>query len=154
MYDLGPGKISVQFIVYDYWPHKYVLAKSHAKTVWGFCRSLKLSSHGIFIPNGCKHFKIFLQLFHGKQAIENFNLDFLSVILFRVKDWQASYGNMYATPSSEILPIQYHGWFTFYARLNKMKEQGPHHKTKCKKNCKGGFILEIFKIKRIYANSK
>ena len=34
-----------------------------------------------------------------------------------------------------------------------MKELGPHHKTECKKNCKGGSILEIFKIKPIYVNS-
>ena len=35
-----------------------------------------------------------------------------------------------------------------------MKEQGPHHKTECKKNCKGGstylYIVEIFRIKRIH----
>ena len=42
--------------------------------------------------------------------------------MFRVIDCQVSYESMYATPSWEILPIQYHGWFTFYARLNKMKE--------------------------------
>ena len=63
--------------------------------------------------------------------------------VFRVIDYQVSYESMYATPSWEILPIQYHGWFTFYARLNKMKELGPHHKTECKKMCKGGSILEI-----------
>ena len=34
-----------------------------------------------------------------------------------------------------------------------MKELGPHHKTECKKFCKGGSILEIFKIKPIYVNS-
>ena len=28
----------------------------------------KLSSHGIYIPNGCKNLKVFLQLFHGSEA--------------------------------------------------------------------------------------
>ena len=27
----------------------------------------KLSSHGIYIPNGCKHFKLFLQLSYGSE---------------------------------------------------------------------------------------
>ena len=31
----------------------------------------KLSSHGIYIPNGCKHFKVFLQLFYGNEANSN-----------------------------------------------------------------------------------
>ena len=31
----------------------------------------KISSHGIYIPNGCKHFKVFLQLFHGSEANSN-----------------------------------------------------------------------------------
>ena len=30
----------------------------------GDCAVPKLSSHGIYIPNGCKHFKILLQLFY------------------------------------------------------------------------------------------
>ena len=35
------------------------------------CLNPKLSSHGIYIPNGCKHFKAFLQLFHGSEANSN-----------------------------------------------------------------------------------
>ena len=31
----------------------------------------KLSLHGIYIPNGCKHFKILLQLFYGNKANSN-----------------------------------------------------------------------------------
>ena len=31
----------------------------------------KLSSHGIYIPNGCKHFRVFLELFHGGEANSN-----------------------------------------------------------------------------------
>ena len=30
-----------------------------------------LSLHGIYIPNGCKHFKIFLKLFYGNEANSN-----------------------------------------------------------------------------------
>ena len=43
------------------------LSKSQAKKVWG----PKLSSHGIYIPNGCKHFKLFLQLCYGSEANSN-----------------------------------------------------------------------------------
>ena len=43
------------------------LSKSHAKKVWG----PKLSLHGIYIPNGCKHFKIVLQLFYGIETNSN-----------------------------------------------------------------------------------
>ena len=35
------------------------------------CLNYKLSSHGIEIPNGCKHFKILLQLFYGNKANSN-----------------------------------------------------------------------------------
>jgi hypothetical protein len=31
----------------------------------------QLSSHGIYIPNGRKHLKVFLQLFHGNEAKSN-----------------------------------------------------------------------------------
>ena len=31
-------------------------------------------SHGIYIPNGCKHLKIFLQLFYGNKANSNTTL--------------------------------------------------------------------------------
>ena len=31
----------------------------------------KLSSHGIYIPNGCKHFKIVLHLFYENEANSN-----------------------------------------------------------------------------------
>ena len=51
-----------------------VKSKSHAKTVWGpkvlreILQVPKLSSHGIYIPNGCKHFKVFLQFINGSEA--------------------------------------------------------------------------------------
>ena len=35
------------------------------------CINPKLSSHGIYIPNGCKHFKVLLQLFYGNEANSN-----------------------------------------------------------------------------------
>ena len=34
-------------------------------------RNLKHKSHVIYIPNGCKHFKLFLQLFDGNEASSN-----------------------------------------------------------------------------------
>ena len=51
-----------------------ILSKSHAKRVWGpqnLPKDPKLSSHGIYIPNGCKHFKVFLQFFYGNEANSN-----------------------------------------------------------------------------------
>ena len=43
---------------------KAVMYKSHFAVP-------KLSSHGIYIPNGCKHFEILLQLFYGNKANSN-----------------------------------------------------------------------------------
>jgi hypothetical protein len=37
----------------------------------GYFAVPQLSSHGIYIPNGCKHFKVFLQLFYGNKANSN-----------------------------------------------------------------------------------
>ena len=36
-----------------------------------FCLNPKLSSHGIYIPNGCKDFKGFLELFYWNEANSN-----------------------------------------------------------------------------------
>ena len=37
----------------------------------GYFGAPKPSSHGIYIPNGCKHLKVFLQLFYGIEAHSN-----------------------------------------------------------------------------------
>ena len=49
----------------------YEISSELLKVLREILKVPKFSSYGIHIPNGCKHFKLFLQLFNGNEANSN-----------------------------------------------------------------------------------
>ena len=52
-------------------PRKFRDRKISRRTLLEILKVPKLSSDGIYILNGCQHFKVFLQLFYGSEANSN-----------------------------------------------------------------------------------